>query len=199
MAGPPDHRALPTSTWRPHDPALGGAPRDGDFARLLEAASAPRAHRMKVDPEVEALGLGTRRRARAPYGSPKMNWGRALPLPGRPGGGGGGGAGEDADGAARLDTTADSGNQTAADDAAFGAGASRPARPGARPWSGRRLRDRVVAILFALAGLWILLNVLDAATHRGAEDLGPLVVLAVVAFFVLRGWLRARRPPTDSR
>jgi hypothetical protein len=33
---------------------LGGAPRDGDFARLLEAASAPSAHRMRVD---ETLGL----------------------------------------------------------------------------------------------------------------------------------------------
>jgi hypothetical protein len=197
MAGPPDHRALPTSTWRPHDPALGGAPRDGDFARLLEAASAPRAHRMKVDPEVEALGSVRRTRARAPYGSPGMNWGRALPLPGRAGGGTG--AEADTGGATRLDTEAAPGNQTAADDATFGAGASRPARRGTRPWSGRPLRDRVVAILFAIGGLWILLNVLDAATHRGAEDLGPLFVLAVVAFFVLRGWLRKRRPPTDSR
>jgi hypothetical protein len=197
MAGPPDHRALPTSTWRPHDPALGGAPRDGDFARLLEAASAPRAHRMKVDPEVEALGSGTRRRPRAPYGSPGMNWGRALPLPGQSGSG----TGEDTgtDGATRLDTAAGTGNQTAADDATFGAGTSRPPRPGVRPWSGRPLRDRVVAILFALAGLWILLNLLDAVTHRGAEDLGPLFVLAVVAFFVLRGWLRGRRPPSDAR
>jgi hypothetical protein len=33
---------------------LGGAPRDGDFARLLEAASVPSAHRMRVD---ETLGL----------------------------------------------------------------------------------------------------------------------------------------------
>jgi hypothetical protein len=66
-------------------------------------------------------------------------------------------------------------------------------------WAERPLRDRVVQVLFALAGLWILLNVLDAVTHRGAEDLGPLVVLAVVAFFVLRGWLRGRRPPSGAR
>lgn len=195
MAGPPDHRALPASTWRPHDPALGGAPRDGDFSRLLEAASSPRAHRMRVDPEVEALGSDTRRRPRTPYGSPGMNRGRALPVPGRPADG----AADDASGAARLDTPSGMGDPTAADDATFGAGTSRPARAGTRPWSGRRLRDRVFAILFALAGLWILLNVLDSATHRSSEDLGPLVVLAVVAFFVLRGWLRGRRSRTDSR
>jgi hypothetical protein len=188
MAGPPDHRGTPAPTWRPRDPALGDSPRDGDFARLLEAASAPRAHRMRVDPEIEAFGP-TRPRRRAPYGPPGMNWGR-VPTPGAsmpPGADEPG-----ADSAARLPGASP-------DAGGFGAGAPRPARADARPRPGRALRDRVVAVLFAIAGLWILMNVLDAATHSGGGDLGVLLVLAVVAFFVLRAWLRPRRPSDSPR
>ncbi len=180
MAGPPDHRAVPASTWRPSDPALGDAPRDGDFARLLEAASAPPAHRMRVDPEIDALGA-TRARRRVPYGSPGMVRDHAPPRPGGPPAPG------VVDGASPPDADA------------FGAGARRPSRDDARPRAGRRLRDRVVAVLFAIAGLWILFNVLDAATRPRGDDVGVLIVLAVVAFLVLRAWLRPRRPPDEPR
>ena len=198
MAGPPDHRALPASSRRPGDPSLGAAPKDGDFARLLEAASAPDAHRMAVPPEVEGWGA-TRPRRGTPYGPPGMV--RDLA----------------ADAAARQplqETPASTQAPAAVRDAdrADGSGAA-PASGGRRPpfatlprlplgvagGAGRPRRDRVVPVLFALAGLWILLGVIDTAARSGGQDLGVLFVLAVVAFFVVRGWIRSRRPPTGPR
>lgn len=192
MAGPPDFRSLPASGWRPADPALGAAPKDGDFARLLEAASAPAAHRMKEPPEIEGWG-STRARRRVPYGSPGMLREHA-----------------DADAAASGDRPTDpmdipgegipqAVRGTAAGDRS-GAGSTPPRLPAlVRGWSDRPLRDRIVAVLFGLAGLWVLLGVIDAAARSGGEDLGVLAVLALVAFFVLRGWLRSRRSRTGSR
>ena len=174
MAGPPDHRAIPGSTWRPHDPANGGAPRAGDFAKLLEAARAPRAHRMQVDPELEAWGsTRARGRGRAPYGPPGMV--------------------RDTAPARRPSPAAEPASAQSRDDAAFGAGAPAPVRRAARAWSERPLRDRVVMVLFGLAAVSILLNVLEAASRSGGADLGVLLVLGVVAFLVLRSRLRARR------
>jgi hypothetical protein len=155
MAGPPTPRALPTSTWRPDDPALGAAPQDGDFARLLEAASSPGAHRMPVPPEIEGGGPTSPRR-RVPYGPPGMvrdHAGDVLP----------------------------------------------PVAAGARRWAERPLRERIVSALFVLAGLWIVLSVIDAASHSSGDEAGALVVLAVVAFFVLRSWMRSRRRRSDAR
>ena len=190
MAGPPDPRSLPASTWRPDDPALGAAPKDGDFARLLEAASAPAAHRMRVPPEVEGWGA-TRTPRRVPYGPPGMlreHAGTPVPRGRLP---------------EPMDVPGEGLPQASFGTAARngpGAGVAPPRLPAlVRGWSGRPLRDRIVAVLFALAGLWVLFGIIDAAARSGGEDLGVLAVLALVTFFVLRGWLRSRRSPTDSR
>jgi membrane protein implicated in regulation of membrane protease activity len=55
----------------------------------------------------------------------------------------------------------------------------------------------VVAVLFGLAALWILMSVFTAAM-ASPDDVGVLIVLAVIAFFVLRNWTRSRRRPPDG-
>ncbi len=182
MAAPDFPRALPGATWRPNDPALGAAPADGDFARLLEAASSPAAHRMRVPPEVEGWGP-TRSGRRVPYGPPRMvrelatsaaRGGHEAAAGPRPGSG----AGTDATRGGPPDL----------------AGAlSSGLRAGVRRWSERPPRERLVLIFIALVALWMLLGVIDAAARSLADDPGLLIVLGVVAFFVLRGWLGSRR------
>lgn len=159
---------------------LGGAPRDGDFARLLEAASAPSAHRMRVD---ETLGLedADSRAARAgrftgsppaaarttapPYGTPGMAEGRTRAVPPR---------------------AASPGVMPDPSAAAAGAVAA---------WSRRPLKDRIVLVLFGVAALWILLSILSAAAHDLGDAAGLVVVGAVAVFLVLRSRLRRQRPP----
>jgi phosphopantothenoylcysteine decarboxylase/phosphopantothenate--cysteine ligase len=76
MAARDPSRASPVAGL-PSTPDLGGAPRDGDFARLLEAASSPAAHRMHVDASIAAVAdagrRGTAAPGRAPHGPPGMN------------------------------------------------------------------------------------------------------------------------------
>jgi hypothetical protein len=185
---------------------LGGAPRDGDFARLLEAASAPSAHRMRVD---ETLGLedADSRAARA------GRFTRAPPsvaTTGQP-----------------LQDPRFGGGPPPADEGPASAGA-RPAAPYGPPgmaegrtravppraaspngmpepsaavagavaaWSRRPLKDRIVIVLFGVAALWLVLSILSAAAHDLGDATGLVVVGAVVAFLVLRNRSRKRRPP----
>ena len=156
---------------------FGAAPRDGDFARLLEAASSPAAHRMQVDDALREVGVVTRgpggARRRAPFGPPGM-----------------------------IRDTAGPTDRGAASHAAAGRAAAQPpspraaaAGPGRPP---RRLRDRVVSIAFAVAALWIVLSVASSLLHSPGDDLGALLLLGVAAFIVMRAWsrasARARRP-----
>ncbi len=177
MARPPDLRALPGSTWRPNDPALGAAPADGDFARLLEAASAPAAHRMQVPPEIEGWGP-TRPARRVPYGPPGMV--RDLSTS----------AARDGHGAA-TGAKPRAGAQPAGPPDLVGALSRLSA--GVRGWSDRPPRERIVLVAFALVALWVLLGLVDAAVRSATDDPGLLIVLGVVAFFVLRGWFGSRR------
>jgi hypothetical protein len=161
---------------------LGGAPRDGDFARLLEAASAPSAHRMRVD-ETPGLEDADSRAARAgrfsgsppapanpaaPYGPPGMAEGRIRTVPPH---------------ATSPDGMPD---PSAAVAGAVSAGSRRP------------LKDRIVAVLFGVAALWLLLTILSAAAHDVGDATGLLVVGAIVAFLVLRNRSRRQRPPDAS-
>jgi hypothetical protein len=166
-------------------PTSGDAPPDGDFARLLEAASLPSAHRMSVDPTLAAMVtpdtriFGTTRRpvwtsvARAP----ERAAGAAQQAPAA------------GDGATGSDAWGRAGAVGRGSDAGSGAAAR-------RPWAERPLRDRVVQVLFALAALWIVGGLVSALLESPRDALGGLLVLAAAAFIVLRA--RARRAPPKT-
>jgi hypothetical protein len=164
----------------------GAGPRDGDFARLLEAASSPAAHRMQVDDALREVGVVARgaggARRRAPFGPPGMirDTTRSADH----------GAAGHAEAAQAASGHVASGRVGAPPSPrAAAAGTDRPAR---------RLRDRVVSIAFALAAFWIVLSVASSLLHSPGDDLGALLLLGVAAFIVMRAWsrasARARRP-----
>jgi hypothetical protein len=197
--------------------ALGGTPADGDFARLLEAASAPAAHRLGIDPSLaDGMLLAPRRGLRrsggptgadgAPprirsLGSPSERAangdapGRAGPVP-PPAALGRGTAPADATrpGAA-VALPADAVPASPADRVGR---AADPVRRAVAVWSSRPLRDRLVGLAFALVALWIVLTVVTAALAEPGDATGALIVIALSAFFVLRG-LRRNRTPSRER
>ncbi|HYF60351.1 MAG TPA: hypothetical protein VEA81_15480 [Burkholderiaceae bacterium] len=153
----------------------GGAPSDGDFARLLEQASSPRAHRLGGG---EAAGEGT-----APDHGPTGD--AAPPSPGEVRGGR----------AAPPDEPVGEGFQPVA-------GPRRPAPRGGPPKPVRRdasrtLRDRIAPVLVGLALVVIAIGALGDFADAGRDSLGGLAALGIVLFIVLRGLLggRSRRPP----
>lgn len=179
---------------------LGGEPRDGDFAALLEAASRPAAHRMTVDPTLAAMAVPDTIGPAAAWRTPQPP---AAPMVT-------GGWGNSASARADADAT----EAAPPSDPAMPAG--RPpwgppgmaegrtraqvrqtgANPTRRPWAERPLRDKLVPIAFAIAGVWMLFSVAATALHSPGEGLGGLILLAAVVFIVLRGLKRSRnRPP----
>jgi len=182
--------------WHPGSPTLGGAPSDGDFARLLEAASSPAAHRMDPDAVAAAFtGESVVRRATgtAPYGPPGM----VRPLAERE---------HDAqsDDAPAPDGFGHRPQATrfggAPDPTRAAEATAQAARAVATRWSERPIRDRVVFGLFALAALFIVGSIVSSLLESSADgDLGTLLVLALIAFFVLRGFAsRSRKPPAGT-
>ena len=185
-------------TWSPGSPTLGGAPGDGDFARLLEAASSPAAHRMDPDAVAAAFtGEAVVRRAtgKAPYGPPGM----VRPLGDRD---------DDTDPGAHAASEPNGfGHRPpatrfggAADPARAAEAAADAARTAVARWSQRPLRDRVVFGLFAIAALFIVGSIVSSLVESSASgDIGPLLVLALIAFFVLRGLAsRSRKTPPGT-
>ncbi|RPH45008.1 MAG: hypothetical protein EHM87_08100 [Burkholderiales bacterium] len=180
---------------------LGGAPRDGDFARLLEAASAPAAHRMKVDPSAFGVEDATSRAARAGRftGAPpardagaRGTWsdddGDAPPAPARPAAPyGPPGMAEGRTRAAPARGSPSGGN----------AGPVQSPAGLVAGWARRPLKDRIIIVLFGIAGLWILVSILATAARDHGDATGLILVIAVVVFFVLRGRSR-RQPPPDA-
>jgi hypothetical protein len=181
---------------------LGEAPADGDFVRLLEAASRPSAHRLGIDraaspadPEAIATRGGRPPGAdarpadarsadpvpapSAPPAPPDTAWGRTAT------------GSTQADAGARLPapTAADAPDgSTGRPPSPLSAGHPAPPRP-----AGRSLRDRLVGVALAIAVLWTLAVALGRAMDAPDDAFGMLVVLGVVAFLVLRGRLRRRR------
>lgn len=174
---------------------LGGEPRDGDFAALLEAASRPAAHRMAVDPTLAAMAVPDTI-------GPAAAW-RAPPPPAAAmvtGGWGNGAAGR-ADAQA---TDAAAASQPPMPEAsplwgppgmAEGRGRA-PLRPAGaatrRPWAERPLRDKVVPVAFGIAGIWMLIVIIVGFLQSPGESIGGLLVLAAIVFIVLRGLKRSR-------
>jgi hypothetical protein len=67
-----------------------------------------------------------------------------------------------------------------------------------RPWAERPLRDKLVPIAFGIAGVWMLAVVLVGFLQSPGEGIGGLLVLAALAFIVLRGLKRSRPGPPPS-
>lgn len=205
MAGP--SRPLQAS-GPPDSNALGRVPRNGDFARLLEAASAPAAHRLEIDrddgdaraaratrfggapprtpdaaptdpaessatPHRDANRSGTR--PPAPSGPPGMAAGRTLPAVSR---------------IPASDEPAEVPVPPPADPPDLAALAGRAVRA----WMRRPPKDRVAIALLAIGAGWMLLTIGAATLAQPGDGVGALVVLALIAFFVLGGWRRRRRP-----
>ena len=173
---------------------LGEAPRDGDFARLLEAASTPGAHRLEAHLPIGVPGAVPAGRAAAGRRAAAAQFGRRAGAPGA--------AGADASTAGRAGA-GDALVETAGGAPVQRRGGSRPpaaasGRSSAAGAPGRSIRDRVVAVLFVVAGLWIVGAFVAALRDSPGDDLGALLVLALIAFAVLRGWSRARRRPPPT-
>lgn len=178
-----------TGTPATHDPAaLGNAPPDGDFARLLEAASRPAAHRIGPDPARSVGGIDRLAALRDRIRD-------AAPAPATDA------TAHDGD-ARRAEAPSDSrgapeGEAAGASDRIWGRSATgaveRPAPRTAAVFAGRSLRERIVGIAVVIVVLWSLAVVLGRAMDTPDDAFGMLIVLGFVAFLVLRGRLRRRR------
>jgi hypothetical protein len=147
---------------------MGGAPRDGDFARLLQAASQPAAHRLHAgaDSMVTSRTADPARRLplapeamRPEAEAPRMTPGSMLEQPVAP------------PAAVRRDITA-----------------SLLGR-----WLAMPMRDRVITGLFTLGGIAFVLNILRSAMESADDGFGVLLIFGVIVFFILSARSRKSR------
>lgn len=165
--------SMPVAGAMPDTTQLGGAPRDGDFARLLDAASQPSAHRLhrslttslpaprQAITMLEPLADGTHTARRGtsapmavhePSAPPSERTGSPLP------------------------------------------GSAAPLELGAtalKRWSQKSPRDRFVSALFVLAAIWIGMAILGQLMSQFEDHAGLLIILGIGAFLYFTG--RARR------
>ncbi len=147
---------------------MGGAPRDGDFARLLQAASQPAAHRLHAaaDSMVSA-------RTAAPQGR--------LPAASEP---------RRLDAEAPLMTPGSMLQQSVATSPSVrrDISASLLGR-----WLAMPLRERVITGLFTVGGIAFVLNILSSAIESADDGFGVLLVFAVIVFFIFSARSRKSR------
>ena len=179
---------------------LGGAPRDGDFARLLQAASQPAAHRlhrtMQALPEIVSAPPAAQDSLRAPPDSPMRDRSALIDGLFRPstqpvavqGASGGHGmvqATPSRPDLPRADATLQAGTN------ALQAGSSMLQR-----WSRKPPKDRAVSALFFFAAVWIGLAILGQLATQFEDHAGLLILLAIGAFmFFGRRARRAQQTP----
>lgn len=146
----------------------GDAPRDGDFAKLLEQASRPSAHRMLVDPVASPGNVASRWRR----GSNDPN-GRVA-----------------ATGEAQADELPTGFGRADAPRGPPGMAEGRTRAPAPRAAGGGWSR-----IVFALIALWVVVAFVGALLESPGDNLGALLMLGVIAWFA---WSRVRRRPPGS-
>lgn len=179
---------------------LGGAPRDGDFARLLQAASQPAAHRlhrtMQALPEIISTHPATQDALRAPANSTLRDrsalidglFRPATPTVATQGASGGHGmvvATPSRPDTPRADATLQAGTN------ALQTGSSMLQR-----WSRKSPKDRAVGALFFFAAVWIGLAILGQLATQFEDHAGVLILLAIGAFMFFGR--RARRAQQTS-
>lgn len=189
---------------------LGGAPHDGDFARLLQAASQPAAHRLhrtvQALPEVEPLPGTAHGTMRAHSGAGTRDSSTLIDgLFGQSAASASGhrGTGTHAmvvSGASRTDVLRaedaviePTRTQPTVTDASLQAGASAlQAGSGMlQRWSRKPPKDRAVSALFFVAALWIGLAILGQLATQFEDHAGLLILLGIGAFLFFGR--RARR------
>jgi hypothetical protein len=178
---------------------LGGAPRDGDFARLLQAASQPAAHRlhrtMQALPEIVSTPHATREALRAPS-DPTVRDRPAL-IDGLFGQSAQTGTAQGASGGHAMVPTV-SRTEVAHADAAMQAGtnALQAGSSMLQRWSRKPPKDRAVSALFFFAAVWIGLAILGQLATQFEDHAGVLILLAIGAFMFFGR--RARRAQQTS-
>jgi hypothetical protein len=181
--------SLPVGGAIPDTTQLGGAPRDGDFARLLDAASQPAAHRLHRTlqnlPQAHGSLVAT---GRAGTSAQNTGFGHGASVEHGHGAGQGAGASQGASGAQTDDATA----------LALQAGASTLAAgtTAIKRWSDKPPRDRFISALFVLAALWIGISIFGQLINQFDEHAGLLIVLAIGAFIFFSRRSQRRRTQT---
>lgn len=192
---------------------LGGAPHDGDFARLLQAASQPAAHRLhrtvQTLPEIEPTAGSARGTMRAHPGTGARDSNTLTDgVFGHASASGHSDAGTHAmvpTGASRPvvlraeeAVMEPAGTQPTVTDASLQAGASAlQAGSGMlQRWSRKPPKDRAVSALFFVAALWIGLAILGQLVTQFEDHAGLLILLGIGAFLFFGR--RARRAQTHT-